>query len=245
MHRFAAKMLAMKLGVGARALIVSLAAAWVGCDRSPAPPTNIILNAPATAPARPTTQELLTGPQRKMRLPEMPLSIMVPPDWKLEALGPITSLAGPSPFDRATIQLSRRDINTFRPEQIELLASRAKSEMEQNPQQYKKVELRQAGPMKVIEKLWLSKPITTPQVDRHGLPLVDAQGKEVTITMVPVHWTLTYFVPNEKVYNRHELNVLDLTADQYAVDQRFLEMVLGSVRYEGLELPPTTSVSAQ
>src|SRR5438094_2439480 len=59
---------------------------------------------------RPTTQELMSGPKKRIGLPPMPFTANVPVQWKVESLagGGVVVLTGPTPSGDAQIQLSTR-----------------------------------------------------------------------------------------------------------------------------------------
>jgi hypothetical protein len=209
------------------------------CDR-PAPkpsadkaPDEPVATQPATA-ARPTTQELTSGSYRKIVLPGVPLSVQAPESWKIEAVGPVMFLTGPTPSDQARIQLSHGNINTFKPDQIDMLAAGAKSEVQRNPEQFKKADLRDIGRLKVLERVSLSRPVPIPRLDERGNAMFDAQGNPVTLTMTPARWTLTVFVPQPQggEFARVELNFIDLTQEQLAADQTMLQRIVDSLTYE-------------
>jgi hypothetical protein len=207
----------------------------LGCDESPAPPPQLAQPAPATAPARPTTQELLTGPYKKIPLPNMPLTLTVPQSWNIEVGKdfPATFVTGPSPSSTIFIQLSQPDANTFKQEQLETILNRARKELEQHPDPRSRVEMLTVGPMKVLESLVFQAPKTIQVVDARGLGLLDEKGNLVTETVTPVEWSLTAFVPTGDSFKRHQLKVFDLTAKQYDEDRALLEKVLRSINLDG------------
>src|SRR5260221_11003288 len=80
-----------------------------GCDdRSDVPPAVKAQSnpLPATKPL-PTTQELLTGAKKRLRLPEFPLSIEVPASWALQSIanGEIFTVSGQGTAGNFDIQL--------------------------------------------------------------------------------------------------------------------------------------------
>jgi hypothetical protein len=218
-----------------------------GCDRRPARPPQARTpeNEPATQPAeepRPTTQELVNGPYKVVPLPSMPLAVKAPASWKIDVSGPVVFVGGPTPYGTATIQLAQRE--SIKSEQLDILMTGVKKDQEQHPDTVKKAELRDVGKIKLLERLFVLKPITSPKIDVQGNALLDAAGNIVTTTTVPVRWTLTAFVPYEQAFSRYELNFIDLTAEQYAADKAFLEKIVNSLTYEGGEPPqaiPATS----
>jgi hypothetical protein len=206
----------------------------IGCDRHPAPPPP----APPTAsaapappqPARPTTQELLAGPYKKLVLPGMPLAVQAPPSWKIEIDGSLTFLEGPTPSYDAMIQLAQRE--SLRPDQVDILLEGVKRDQDQHPETVKRADLRQVGDMRILDQLSISQPITTPKVDSKGDAVLDAHGNILTVTTTAAHWKLTVLVPYEKMFSVYELNFIDLTGEQYALDKDFLQKILASLSYE-------------
>src|SRR5207237_685982 len=100
--------------------ILALAACLLAaaCDRNPsgAPPlptsaTPEPIKNSTDEKSRPTTQELLTGQRRTIRLGVIPLTVLVPERWEVKTYGTdnvITFLEGPAPHDDVKIQLARR-----------------------------------------------------------------------------------------------------------------------------------------
>jgi len=242
------ELLSRSSGMAVTALAAGLIA-MVGCDKSPSPPAVSATPPPTTAPAepRPTTQELLTGTYHPMSLPGMPLSVQVPASWKLDTKSPpLTFLAGPTPSsDMSMIQLSQN--GTVKPEQIDVIATGAKKAP--NGEQIKNADLRDAGKMKVLERVAVGKPETIPKVDVKGNPVVDEKtGQTMMVTTTPVKWQVTAFVPYQNMYTRYDLSVVDLTTDQYEQDKRLFEKIFESLRAEGdvsagSAAPPTTAGS--
>ncbi len=209
--------------------------AWAGCDRRPAPPpqAQVPETQPATQPdeLRPTTQQLLSGAYKTLPLPGMPLAIKVPESWKINVSGPVVFLEGPSPSGTITIQLAQRD--TLKPDQLDLFLLGVKKDQEQHPDTVKRADLRDLGKIKMLERLSILRPMSSPKVDVQGNAVLDSHGNIVTITTVPVRWTLIAFVPYQNAFSRFELNFIDLTAEQYAADKDFLEKIINSLTYEG------------
>jgi hypothetical protein len=208
-------------------------ASLIGCDRHPAPPTPppTASAAPASPePTRPTTQELLEGPYKKLPLPGMPLAVQVPAGWKIEVEGSLTFLEGPTPTGNAMIQLAQRESRS--PDQVESLLRGIKREKDQHPDTIKRADLREVGDVKIVEQLSISKPITTPKLDAHGDAQLDEHGNIRTLTSTAAEWKLTVLVPYEKMFSEYELNFIDLTGEQYNVDKDFLQRIVSSLSYE-------------
>lgn len=226
--------------------MMALLCGWagMGCDRPAPPPPKLTAPPPAaTQEVRPTTQELLSGPYKRIALPGMPLSVQVPESWKIE-IGkdyPATFLAGPSPSGQARIQLSKPDSFTFKQEQIDAIVAKAKKEMADNPKDYRKVESRMVGRMLVIEKLWITES-SSPQVDAQGAVIYDDKGKPLTLTLRPAHWTLTAFIPNADAFSRFELSLIDKLEEEFVQDERLLARIYNSLSEDvGSAASPATA----
>lgn len=227
-------------------LAASLGLLMVGCDK-PKTPAEVVKAAteaktpPATQEAKPTTQELLTGKYKRLRLPNTPLSLMVPDSWKIDAVGPVTFVAGPSPFGTATIGLSSPSSIAFKQTEIDALTTKLESDITAKPGQFRRGDHRRAGNVQIIEKRFLGKPVTRDKLDEKGDPIPDEKNGFVTFTTTPVQWTLTLFVPADQDYSRYELNLIDLDADQMAVDEKLLDKIMGSVTVDGAVRNATTT----
>jgi hypothetical protein len=194
---------------------------------------------PATLPienAKPTTQELLGGEYKKQPLPGMPLSLKVPVSWKLDSAGSVTMLEGPTPHDHAIIQLAQRD--AISPEQLDIFVAGARKDMEQNPESVKRAQLHErtagGGEFKVLERMSVGSPITTPKLDARGKEMMDAAGNFINVTITQLRWTLLVYVPDpqKKGYARYELNFIGLTTEQYAQDKELLQKIVDSLALE-------------
>lgn len=188
----------------------------------------------ATQDAEPTTQALLSGKTKKLRLPGGPLIAVVPESWKLDTDGPVTFVTGPSLFGTATVGLSSPSSVSFKQQEIDALIAKLPAELQTHPEQYRREVHRTIGNLQVIEHRYLKKPMTRNKTDAKGDPVPDAQGGFATITATPVQWTLTVFVPGEQAFTRYELNLIDLEADQLAVDEPLLDKIMHSVTVDGV-----------
>jgi hypothetical protein len=230
------------------AVAVALGMHCVGCDTRSAPSAQSS-DASTTRPdSRPTTQQLLTGPYKTLFLTGTPLSIRVPEIWKLDPAGALNFLEGPSPSGTSIIQFADRGL--LKPDQYETLLVAAKKEQEQNPSMIKRAELRDVGKMKVLERVAFREPITRAKTvldakdgDIKEVPVLDASGKPETVTFTPVNWTVMIFVGQAGMFNKYELNVFDLTQEQYNADKQFLDAILRSVRYEAAPTAEPSSAS--
>lgn len=216
-----------------------------GCDKSKQQIEQVKTAAetkpPATQEAKPTTQELLSGKYKRLRLPNTPLSLMVPESWKIDAVGPVTFITGPSPFGTATIGLSSPSSIAFKQSEIDSLTTKLQNDIATKPEQFRRGEHRSIGNVQLIEKRFLGKPMTRDKLDDKGDPIPDNQNGFVTVTATPVQWTLTLFVPADQDYARYELNFIDLDADQMSVDQQLLDKIIGSVTVDSSARNATTA----
>ena len=201
-----------------------LAGTFTGCDEAPVAPPELLTTPPppAETTSRPTTQELLEGPRRSIALGAMPLSVQAPPGWSVKTMDgtSATFLEGPTPTGDASIKLSDRAAT--KPDKLEILAAGAKKEREQFPDSIKLAEMRDIrGGAKVLERQRVGK-LMTPALSEPGV-------KESP----PFSWTITVFVPRGNDYETHELNFVNLTADQYETDKALLRGIVESIAVNG------------
>lgn len=221
----------------------------IGCDTAPPQAVIDAAESSTTQPekARPTTQELLSGEYRKFMLSDMPLSLRAPVTWTFGTAANLQFIEGPSPTDQAMISFARRD--PVANDRIEALIARLKGEDGGTTQI--KSELRQAGQMRLLERIYTSRPITEPKLDSGGVPVADAQGNPVMVTTTTVHWVLMAFIPSDGKWDHYEVKAIGMTTDTYDANQRLLERILGSLTHEpgaagaappaepaGLPIPP-------
>lgn len=217
----------------------------IGCERAPAPPpTARAESAPTSMPdeARPTTQELLSGDLHKLVLPGIPLALQVPSGWKVGPTAETLLLEGPTPADRGMVQVSSRD--PIPADRVDALIERMQRENDMSGP-VSKAAVRVNGKLRVLDRLSTAKPLTTPKLDFRGNPEMDASGNPVTITTTTVHWTSTVFVQEAQMCSRYELNVIDLTLEQFEQNRPFYERILGTISYEPTEAPAAAPAKTQ
>ncbi len=199
----------------------------VACDKSPR-----VLPTPSTAPQdaqpakpaeRPTAQSLLNGPQKRIPLLVLPLSVEVPESWKVTTLGSAHMLEGPTSQTDMRILLNQRPRMTA--SQIDLLLQGARREMTEKAGVVKMVELRSLRNVKILERQALgSRPAAT---DIDGTPLAD--------TSPVLNWTITVFAPQDQdSFKCYELNFLVLTQQQYNADETLLRRIIDSIQLDGI-----------
>jgi hypothetical protein len=241
-------------GVPGAVIALALTASFIGCDDRSKVPAEIeekvqrqqeAQNEQA-APPRPTTQELVSGPYQRIRLETVPLTLDVPQSWKIEHLGTIALLQGPTPFDSARIQFARRD--PVNQSTLDVLYNVAKKDQAAaDPQAQMSVDLREAHGMKVMERRSIGRKVTIPITDASGIQKLDEHGKPMEQITTPMKWRMNLFVPvagSTDQFVQYELNFIDLNVDQYQADKSFLEKILYSVEPEGAGAAATAPATA-
>ncbi len=201
-------------------LLICVGLILAGCDDSPAPPAD----ATKTADGKnkpPTTQELLHAPRKPLALGYIPLKLMVPPGWQVQAPGKTTMafLQGTTPSGgEVQIQLSQRPSMTR--DQIQYLIDGAKSEMAKKPEEIKSVEAKTRGELTFLERQSVGQPINLP-------------GQELGVDTSPEYrWTISVFVPRAKDSAQYELNFLGLTQNRFNTDKNFLQTILNTLELD-------------
>jgi hypothetical protein len=210
-------------------LLILLAAIFAAaCDEKPKLPP--VSNTPTNT--GPTTQELLTGPRTRLTLGSLPLSVRVPAKgWKIDTISSagITLLRGVTPSGGVEIQLSTQ--RPVKKEDLDSILSYAHKDMERRNEPRNKIDVRTiGGNVKVLEQFVVNPP--------QSLITTDATGKETTRQASSVTWTIEVFVPQQSQYERHDLNFVGLTYDEYQTDKPLLTEVIDSLTFEGSTSQP-------
>jgi hypothetical protein len=204
------------------AVVCGLAA----CDDAPVPPKNLPVadEKPATAPAptRPTTQDLITGPRKKLSLNVIPFNITVPESWEVKTSGELVFLQGPAPAGDVQIQLAKRP--QLSKDEVESLLRAAKKDADAHPEAKKLVELRTMPTFRILDRQSVSNPI--------AVPMNGPDGKPTIVQTTPYQWTLMLILPRGSSFDAYELNFYDLTLEQFKADKDFLRMILDSLSDE-------------
>jgi hypothetical protein len=191
------------------------------------------VQAPATS--RPTTQELVEAPRITMNLDVLPLTLQVPPHWKLTrrsaSNGPLVWLEGPAPA--GDVQIGLKFQEPMLPQKFELLLQGTRREIERASEPNTQLTMRQLGPATVIERRSMGIPFEARALDALGMPIRDPSGVELTRTVTPMRWRVSVYVPGEGRVDQYELNFIDLEKPQYDMDRKFLEDVLATLRFAG------------
>jgi hypothetical protein len=204
-----------------------------GCKKQAPPPMPDIPRHHAEVPAGPTTQQLLTGPRKRIALSPLPVTASVPEGWSVFSPpgNTFTFLQGPLPEGgEVHIQLTQKPSlwsdeksPMTMDERLELLKAAAQKEQKASLQTIKYVDLRSMGNVKIFEKRSLFQPASGSEVNE--------QGKPISVPL-QYRWTITFFVPHDKTYQSYEMNFLDLTESQYTVNRAFLHGIVDSLKLD-------------
>lgn len=228
-----------------RLIIAVLAAALAACDDKSSVPPQVLKQAEETQQAQatgkkkhPTTQELLSARRSRTALIPLPLTMEVPPGWgnfdgfgdpqvKAATAG-LNLLDGITPNGEVQIQLSVRP--AIKQEEFDRIVTFGKKEQKEKPQQILKMDVRDAGNVKIMERQSVGEP--------RPLTTYDDKGREHTTTESSFNWTISVLVPNAGALQVYELNFIGLTKNQYDKDKDFLNGIVNTLSY-GVE-PATT-----
>ncbi|HEX8520923.1 MAG TPA: hypothetical protein VF669_01620 [Tepidisphaeraceae bacterium] len=191
----------------------------------------------AKGPQRPTTQELLTGPKKRLALTPLPFSAQVPGSWRVETLasGSLTVLTGPTPSGEAQVQLSSRSLTSK--DELGVIQRAAKKELattQAGTKHVLKADFRKLGDAELFERQAVGQP--------GPLVVTDLNNQEHTVTATPYTWTITLFVPKGDSYAKFELNFLGLTAEQYKQDKALLDQIVNSLAHDPTAAPATQPI---
>jgi len=197
---------------------------------------------PATS--RPTTQELVASSRTAMTLDVLPLTLQVPPQWKITRRStsslPLVWLEGPAPA--GDVQIALKVQEPMIPPKFEQLLLGTRREIERASEPNTQLTIRQLGPATIIERRTVGIPFEARALDPTGMPLRDPSGVELTRTVTPMRWRISVYAPGEGLMNHYELNFIDLEKPQYDADRKFLEDILSTLRFagEGAATQPAT-----
>lgn len=186
------------------------------CDKSSAPP-RITAKAPtdvAATPA-PTTQELMSGPYKKITLTPLPLSAQVPQSWDIATVPntQISLLKGPG-IDGRDIEISLQVGTSLNPDQLKNVlegATRASTRASKNLRLFK---IRDMDDMKVMEE---QRTFVSPELPAEQL----------------IDWKVTYFIHRDLDYSPMVINALGMTLSQFEQSKDLLRKIIDSIVYEG------------
>lgn len=187
----------------------------IGCDQVPEPPPETVAppaqqDADPDRPDQPTTEELLTGERKPLRIGVIPAEITVPASWKMRAVdtaGEFMVVEGRTPHE--TVYIRSSQLIPIKPETYELYLNQLQRENAANTQLLKS-DIRDQGGFKVIETI-------TPN-NAGAVPAVD--------------WRLRLIVSNGVSYDQYEMNFI-IPRPSYELDREFLTEILSTIRYTG------------
>jgi hypothetical protein len=223
----------------ALALLMSTVVVQLGCEDSPPPPPPRVqqqvqqAEAAQAETARPTTQELLAGPTRRITLATWALSIEVPASWELDTSNPqgFVFLEGYAPSGPVQIQLAQRP--AVNAEQLGHMVEAARKDVAVAGRAQRTVDFREGRQFKIFERKGASATVM--------LTVLDSDGQTREVPHTPYSWTINLLVPQEQTYANYELNFFDLTQDQYEADRPFFEKILDTLQLEAHAAPAETA----
>ncbi|HSI33120.1 MAG: hypothetical protein ACAI43_02615 [Phycisphaerae bacterium] len=200
----------------------------------------------------PTTQELMAGARKRLRLGDFPVSLEVPESWHLKSLGDgmasLISVGGRATSGEIDIQLVTNS-STVPADRLAALAAGAKREIDAKPHPVNRAVMRDLGPIKVLEQRMLSNEFVggapAPEVEA-VVPIVDETlaaklppGTKIPTTRAVVNphlvtWRITLLIPDAggKQYKSRALTFQPLKLSEFNQDREFLEKVVASLQYE-------------
>jgi hypothetical protein len=222
-------------------LLVLAIALAIGCDDKrdraansapQTPPPESTQPAAATAPARPTTQELLEAKRRPLTLGTLKLTLDVPPGWMITTAGTGSWLEGPTPNGEIRIQLATQGA-PLKLDSILAMEKRARDDAAKHPDVLEVVPLRDIGGMaRKMERREIQKNLT--------INIPDDKDPKITRPekVDRVDWTILAFLPDADQFNINVLSFSGLSLQQYQKDREFLDHVLNTLHYTAVDLQP-------
>jgi hypothetical protein len=188
--------------------------------------------AAATAPIRPTTQELLEAPRKPLTLGALKLTLDVPPGWKITTLGTGSWLEGPTPGGEVRIQLASQGA-PLKVDSIYAMEKRAREDAAKHADVLEVIPLRDIG--------GLAKKMERREIQRNlVINIPDDRDPKITRPekVDRVDWTVLAFLPDADQFNINVLSFSGLSLQQYQKDREFLEHVLNTLHYTAVDLQP-------
>lgn len=210
--------------LAALALAVAGLSIFSGCDDKrdtalplPIPPTHPTT---ATAPTRPSTQQLLDAKRKEIVLGSFPLTLEVPPSWKINSEGSGTWLEGETPHGDVRIQLHAQGA-LMKTTALLAMEKSAREQATTQPDNLEVVPLKSiGGPAKKMERREVLRNLAV--VRDHG----------VTEHVDRVDWSILIFVPKDDGFDVDELNFSGLALDHYQQDREFIEHIIRTLHYD-------------
>ncbi len=228
----------MRIGLGRGLVILALGIVAIGgCGRSEdSTPTA----SEPPPPTRPTTQDLVSGDRTELDIKSAPLSVKVPPSWKVELVDGITMLEGPTPSGDTTITVTTLPGMSSR--RIELMVDGAEADAQQRPDRVQVHDLHQINGLRVIDKIMYTVSTTQASTQPDDTNAIDAGTADTPIVETGdgqlISWSRLVFVPFEDTFLPCSFSVSAMTPNEYGQDQAFLQSVLDSAKTRPLEDAP-------
>ncbi len=206
------------------AIAAAIVGLSIGCDDKRDPVLSGLLPpaTPATAPVvlRPTTQQLLELKRREIMLGSFPLTLEVPPSWKISSEGSGTWLEGETPHGDVRIQLFAQGA-PMKVTALLAMEKRAREQAATQPENLEVLPLKPiGGPAKKMERR---------EILRH-LAIVRDSGAVEHVDRVD--WSVMVFVPKDDKFDVDELNFSGLSLEVYQQDREFIEHIIRSLHYD-------------
>ena len=229
----------------------------VGCDNAPPPPA---VAAPArptgkvvAVAVRPTTQELLTGRNKRLQLPGLTMSITVPESWHLvEAPGAVPAARAPAAASdpgrldphgappapsAAPMDITAASVEGASPGgDVEIkaidYANFTKDQMKSHLEGGKRIADREKDRTRVFDV----RPLGNTTVLEHmtvapkqKVPYLDEKGNVAERMATPITWDYTYFVPVGERFHVYIVNIQMVTLEQLEGDREFFKKIIDSI----------------
>ena len=196
-------------GVSCVAMLISL-----GCEKSPAPPKPSEKPAEKAVVSTPTTQELMSGPYKRVLLSPLPFYARVPQSWENKMMEGTTLnfLQGSGP-DGQDVQISLVIGTPVKSESLKNVLARAQRDADKDKNTYREFHIRQIGDIQVMEE---QKLFTSTDNPREQL----------------IDWKMTFFVPRDLDYAPYVVDVLGMTTERFEKSKDLLKKISDSIEYE-------------
>jgi len=180
-------------------------------------------NAPAdaTQPASPTTQELLTGPYKRVALTPIPFFARVPQSWdnKVPEGTHLNFLEGPGP-NGSQIQISLETGTHVPADLLKNVLDRAKKAADADPKKVRLFQIKPLGDMQVMEQ-------------QNFFTGADDPRQRW------IDWKLTFFVHGDIDYATYIVDVLGLPEQRFDQSKELLQKIFDSITYDPTAAAPS------
>ena len=234
------------------AALICLPIIAAGCNKKPnnasEPPTANNAQQQADDVTAPTTQAILSATRPARQLVPYPFTLDLPfPYWSVdpppisdakhvdEIGGPtVTQIRGPAPAGDIEIDITPGARIPLPMRSLDEKAARLRQLQDQHPQSILKVIDYPFGGGKALESRVLTHFLAAPATGPSGTTRDAADSVEWEIMIMIPHPDKHSTTPK---YDAYKLSVFELTPEQYTRDQKFLEEILGSLKYVPSDAP--------